>query len=322
MNRKPDNQTLKELLNYFAAVSFDRMGLIRNSDGWLTEQLAKPSTRIVPMWQDMNLILMRDDPSSPPEAVFPTYEEFHALYPGITPRILLGCFHEGGEVYFVVELDASDESVPSRFESLGRFVNLRVVCPFIDSEHAALLGYARAMIYWHRHHRFCGTCGSPTRNAQCGHVRLCLDERCKRQHFPRTDPAVIVLISGRDNEKCLLGRSPKWPEHRFSTLAGFVEPGESLEQAVSREVFEESGVRIDSSEVIYHSSQPWPFPASIMLGFTAVTDYQDIRIDPNELVEARWFSREDIENGLKDKTFILPSTYSIAHRLIREWMES
>lgn len=180
-----------------------------------------------------------------------------------------------------------------------------------------LLAHARALAYWHRRHRFCGDCGHPTEGAQGGHVRVCSNPQCGRQHFPRTDPAVIVLVTA--GERCLLGRQPSWLPGRYSTIAGFVEPGESLEAAVVREVGEETGVRV--REVRYQSSQPWPFPASLMLGFRAVAEGEDIHLGDEELEDARWFSREELERAMEEGALRLPGRISIAYRLIEDWFD-
>jgi NAD+ diphosphatase len=303
------------LLNYLTASSIDRMAQKRKDKQWLAEQLENFGTRIVPVWRDMHLI--KGEAIENPAAVFPAYAELKAIDAGLVPEVLLGMDKEGGTVYFTVELPEHDGSTADKYSGLGVFRNLRQVSAHINRNEGALLAYSQAMNYWHRTHRFCGTCGHPTRNAEGGHLRICTNEDCNIHHFPRTDPAIIVLVSAGD--RCLLGRSSRWPKGMYSTIAGFVEPGESLELAVAREVEEETGVRLDPEQVVYHSSQPWPFPASIMLGFTVQTEFQEIRIDPDELEDARWVSRTDIQNLLDEGTFRLPSIYSIAFRLIDDW---
>ena len=180
---------------------------------------------------------------------------------------------------------------------------------------SALLAYAKGLAHWHARHRFCGVCGEGTEAKDAGHVRVCTGPDCATQHFPRTDPAVIMLVT--DGDRCLLGHNKRFPERIYSTLAGFVEPGESLEEAVAREVLEETGVRV--GRVQYHSSQPWPFPASIMLGFHAEAESEAITVQAAELVDARWFSRAEIANfeqlGLR-----LPRPDSIARRLVEHWL--
>ena len=174
---------------------------------------------------------------------------------------------------------------------------------------ASLLAYASAMIKWHRRTRFCGKCGKQTRAIQSGHVRHC--GSCDIQHFPRLDPAIIVLVTNDD--KCLLGRQSSWDPGRYSTIAGFVEPGESLEDTVSREVLEETGVI--TGNVRYHSSQPWPFPSSLMLGFFAEAESSLINLGDDELEDAQWFSKQDIKEGKP----LLPFPVSISFRLVEDW---
>jgi NAD+ diphosphatase len=170
-------------------------------------------------------------------------------------------------------------------------------------------------MWWHARHRFCGVCGAPTESVEAGHVRRCTSPACGASHFPRTDPAVIMLV--HDGDRALLGRQKIWPPGMYSTLAGFVEPGESLEETVAREVFEESGIRV--AEVRYHSSQPWPFPASLMIGFHAAAASREIRMDQSELEDCGWFSRAELRDfGRQGKA--LPRADSIARRLIEDWL--
>ena len=195
-----------------------------------------------------------------------------------------------------------------------RFEDLRQIASVLPAEEAGILGYARAMMSWRRRHRFCGSCGARTLPARSGHVLVCSDPGCRSEQFPRIDPAIIVLVS--DGDRALLGRQASWPPGRYSTIAGFVEPGESLEDAVAREVGEETGILVDSIE--YHSSQPWPFPASLMLGFTARAVTQEVRLRDQELEDARWFTRAQLAAG----TPLLPPRQSISFRLIEHWYEA
>ena len=194
------------------------------------------------------------------------------------------------------------------------FQDLRQAAAIVEPEDGALLAYARAMMTWHQRHRFCGACGAPTESQQAGHLRRCTRAECAAEIFPRTDPAVIMLV--RDGDWCLLGRQARWPPGVYSALAGFVEPGESLEDAVGREVMEEAGVAIDGCE--YHSSQPWPFPSSIMLGFWATARRGEVRVDGSELEEARWFHRDQV----LAQEVRLPPKLSIARRLIDDWLRA
>jgi NAD+ diphosphatase len=192
----------------------------------------------------------------------------------------------------------------------------------MDRDAAAILAYARAILFWHRRHSYCGRCGSPTLSTEAGHSRDCTNPDCAKKHFPRTDPSIIVLVHAMHEGKphCLLGRQAVWPPNVYSTLAGFVEPGEALEDAVRREVFEESGVRCD--EVRYHSSQPWPFPGALMLGFDAEAKMQTVKVDGVELEDARWFAYDEMLAQVKAGKLFVPPPVSIAYRLIESWFDA
>jgi NAD+ diphosphatase len=194
---------------------------------------------------------------------------------------------------------------------------LREAAPLLSDADAGLLAYAQQMVHWRRTHRFCGTCGRPTQAREGGHLRL-----CEEGHLihPRTDPVVIMLVTDGD-DRVLLGRQAVWPPRRYSALAGFVEPGEALEAAVAREVLEEAGVRV--TDVRYRASQPWPFPASLMLGFEAAWAGGDIAADEHELEDARWFTRAELQAAAEehpDAPALLPPPLAIARRLIDLWL--
>jgi NAD+ diphosphatase len=198
----------------------------------------------------------------------------------------------------------------------------------MEAQEAALMAYARGILYWHRHHTYCGTCGQETKSKNGGHRRYCTNSDCGRETYPRTDPAVIMLVEHRPKNgappQCLLGRHRRrLPPNVYSTLAGFVEPGESLEDTVAREVFEEVGIRIN--QAIYQGSQPWPFPSSIMLGFRAQAVSTTVQLDEDELEGARWFTAEEVatfgEWGDETAPFCLPRKDSIARFLVDTWVE-
>ena len=203
----------------------------------------------------------------------------------------------------------------------GEFADVRALAPTVPAGEAAILAEARALVDWHARHRFCAQCGTPTDVGSAGWVRRC--GACRASHFPRTDPVVIMLAIRGD--RGLLGRNRRRPGSRFSCLAGFVEPGETPEEAVRREVREESGVRC--GRVQYVASQPWPFPSSLMMGFLAEALTEEITVDPEELAEARWFSREELARmvaraatGPDDPSELsVPPPLAIAHQIIRRW---
>lgn len=210
----------------------------------------------------------------------------------------------------VVLVDLPDENPLTLADT--EYSELRPMLSVLSPGEAELLGLARALMIWRSRHRHCGVCGAPTEPRSAGHVLRCTNSACHAEVFPRIDPAIIVLVT--DDERALLGRQPGWPTGRYSALAGFVEPGESLEETVVREVGEETGTRV--TWVRYLASQAWPFPASIMLGFHAGAKHGPVRLD-GELEDARWFERQQIQS---EAALLLPPPFTIARRLIDEWV--
>ncbi len=290
-------------VNLLSGTPVDRLGHRRRETEWLAEVIESTGARFVPTLGSRNLVRMTD----PPRPALLSRQDLLRLSASLEDAVLLGSRDD--RHYFAVQLE--DEEVCS--EDL-EFRDLRWLGPLMEPWEVSLLAYARAMSLWHRNHRFCARCGSATVSADAGHARVCADSECGRRHFPKVDPAIIVLVSRGD--RCLLGRQNSWPEGRFSTIAGFVEPGESLEDAVCREVYEETGVRV--SKARYHSSQPWPFPSSLMLGFLARAETEEIALVDGELAEARWVTREDIRRG----EVRVPPSISIAYALIRHWFDA
>ena len=219
-----------------------------------------------------------------------------------------------GNHYFLLTLDAGAAERVAAVNG-DALLDLRSAGATLAAFDAGLFAYARGLAHWQARTRFCAACGAPLVLENGGHRAKCTNPQCGIEHFPRTDPAIIVIVNHAG--RCLLGRGPQWPERRYSTLAGFVEPGETLEDAVRREVYEEAGVRV--GECDYHSSQPWPFPASIMLGFTAEAQDPTIRLGA-ELADARWFSVDELVGGLRDGSLGLSSPLSVSYRLIEHWL--
>jgi NAD+ diphosphatase len=300
--------------NMYTGSPLDRAGTRREDDAWLEAALASPDTLFVPVWRGRNLL--RGMAEGLPEAVFLSGAAAASLRrpdgPTRLPWAFLGL--QGPLAVFALDLSAADDPLPLLPAELGSFAELRAAAGALPGHDASILAYARGLMHWRGRHRFCGVCGAACAARSAGHVMRCT--ACEASHFPRTDPAVIMLV--HDGDRALLGHSVRFPAATmYSTLAGFVEPGESLEEAVAREVFEEAGVRV--GPVSYHSSQPWPFPASIMLGFYAEALSQEITIDHDELQDARWFTRA----ALRDPPahgFQLPRSDSIARRLIDDWI--
>ena len=291
--------------NFYAAGDIDRAAHRREDDSWIAAQLENRQARIVPIWRTQNLML----PGDPPQGV--TLQSNRGLLIGASAVVFLGLIDE--VAHFAADFSTYDDPP---LEEHGQFRDLRGIGQLLAHQEGALLVYARATIQWHARHQFCGVCGGPTVSREAGHMRECTTADCATQHFPRLDPAVIMLVHD-GGDRLILGRQKNWPAGQHSVLAGFVESGESLEDAVAREIYEEAGVAV--TDIHYHSSQPWPFPGNIMLGFHAEAESTDIVIQESELVEARWFERDEIldaeRNGLR-----LSRSESISRRLIEDWM--
>ena len=308
--------------NFYASAGFERAGLKRRDREWIRERLVHPESQLVPVWRNQNLVLELDG-AEPRAAVFAA-AAFAAMLAEAEARlgrgeiVFLGVIEE--RAHFALDL-SSHEAPLETLQQVGsgqlKFTDLRRIGALLERREGALLALARAILYWHARHRFCGLCGSPTASEEAGHMRRCTNPKCDAMHFPRTDPAVIMLVTR--GERALLGRNKNFPlPGMYSTLAGFVEPGESLEDAVAREVREETGIEV--SAVHYHSSQPWPFPGNIMLGFHAEAVTSEIAIDYGELEDARWFERDWLRAHEDDDGFRLPRRDSIARRLIEDWL--
>jgi NAD+ diphosphatase len=295
----------------FAGNPLDRASQRRQDPSWVASLLDDPQSRLLPLHglkpQMRHASAAALDWQSP--------ASWRRLIDAGNTLIFLGLRH--GRAYFA--LDASETQLPADGEA--ETMDARAAAPLIGEGEAAILAEARSLIDWHTRHRFCAQCGTPSVPASGGWVRHC--PNCHAHHFPRVDPVVIMLaVRG---EHCLLGRNRRRVGTRFSCLAGFMEPGETLEEAVRREILEESSIRV--GRVRYLASQPWPFPSSLMIGCLAEALTEEITIDPEELGEARWFERDEVramvERSRSDDPVpglvTLPPPLAIGHQLARRW---
>lgn len=306
MNRVPHH---RHPPNAYASGPLDRADKLRMDAEALAAALSHEAARLVPVWRGRNLVVMGEHLSS----LRPVAHQTDILSI-VEETVFLG-FDPDGAPHFAVDL--SDHEEPPQLAEDSVFEDLRKIGPLLAEDEGSILAYARGLVHWNQRHRYCGVCGASTRPARGGHERKCTNETCGAVHFPRTDPAVIMLVhDGAD--RVVLGRQADWPPGRCSVLAGFVEPGESLEDAVAREVMEEVGLPV--ADVTYNSSQPWPFPSSIMLGFSARATATELKVDLDELESARWVTRDEVANSPEDESFALPRRDSIAYRLIQDWL--
>jgi NAD+ diphosphatase len=294
--------------NRFTSVRLDRLAEYRDDENWVSDALQSSAARFVPMWRSRSLITVQKQGQL---AVYLKNGELDNLE-SIQPPTLLGT--DGKRYFFAVSVNDRQRESLLECHPEAEFLDLRRASVDMDAKHAGVLAYAKALHYWQHRHVFCGVCGSPNRLQSAGHRLVCSNEECARQTFPRIDPAIIVLVT--HGNACLLGRNSNWPANRFSTLAGFVEPGESLEDAVVREVFEEARVRL--KEIRYISSQPWPFPASSMCGFYAEAESRSCT-PSDELGELRWFTVEELAESVRNHSLLLSAPVSIAFRLLADW---
>ncbi|WP_338039647.1 NAD(+) diphosphatase [Luteibacter jiangsuensis] len=294
--------------NVFAGIDIDRMSERRDDRLWVEEMEARPDSRFLVLDAEGRAFVLAE--SDAPQWMSPAMraERF-----GDIPSTFLGL--AAGRAWFALVVD---EAQAELFVSLtgARRMSLREAGLILDAFDAGLFAYAKGIAHWQRQTRFCSQCGAPTLVVASGHRVQCTNPDGAHMHFPRTDAAIIVIVE--DGDACLLGRQRGWPPGRYSTLAGFIEPGESLEDAVRREVREESGVEV--LHATYHSSQPWPLPASLMVGFTATAKTREIHLRDDELEDARWFTVDDIVQGMASGTLGVPPPLSVSYRLIEHWL--
>ena len=293
----------------FTGMALNRASAERKDPEWIRDRVRDPGSRAIAAGHEGVLVSERvggGDAAALARVAIPEAQR--------TEPVLLGL--DDGTAHFAVDLDALPTAERDRLTDGGRVMGLREAGALLAPAEAGLAAYVMALLNWHRRHGFCANCGHATEVAEAGYSRHC--PRCGADHFPRTDPVVIMTVEHDD--RLLLGRRTGWPPGRLSVLAGFVSPGESAEEAVIREVQEESG--IISRDPVFVASQPWPFPASLMLGFHAESDGGEPRAIDGELEEVHWLGREAIEEASRggDPGFQLPPPVSIARFLIDRWI--
>jgi NAD+ diphosphatase len=294
----------------FAGGGLDRAAERRADADWVARQLAAEDSRFLALWRLRPLVKLGE----PLTLAWARRDLLSAC--GESTPILLGV--SGGAAQFAVDISALEKpEAELGVRGVAEFHEVRGFAARLSGEDAVSVAIARSLSACHETHRFCGACGAKTQSERAGWVRRC--SSCDREHFPRTDPVVIAAVVRGD--RCLLGRQPGWPERMYSALAGFVEPGESLEEAVRREIHEEAGIEVGA--VRYHATQPWPFPHSLMIGCLAEGLSETIALNDRELAAARWFSRDELRAALAGNGSIsVPGPLAIAHHLIRAFVDS
>ena len=299
----------------FAGNPLDRASnMLRKDADRLAAAQQSETSRVLPIWQLQPLLTSGDAPVL-------AWLPLRALHEHATEGSLVLLGLNNGAAYFTADFSGMVEpETRGVLAGRGRFADSRGIAPLLPPGEAGTLAQARSLVDWHLRHGFCAVCGGRTQSAEGGYVRRC--GSCEAEHFPRTDPVVIMLVVA--GEDCLLGRQAHFPEGVYSALAGFIEPGETIEEAVRREVMEEAGIEV--AEVRYHSSQPWPFPSSLMIGCIAEAASRQISLDQLELEDAGWFPREQVRRGLGlaawegETQFRMPPPFAIAHQLALWWV--
>ncbi len=300
---KPDQNP-----NWFANNPLERLNNEKDNAAFVAERLSDPNSRIMPLWRGDPLVAggKAGFLSAAALAEFP--KDAAVVFLGLRENI----------AYFGVDASSAQMAETAPFADIGEYMAIRAAASIISRDDLAIIGHARWLFEWHRKHRHCAVCGALTDAIAGGAKRVCPD--CETQHFPRSDPVAIVLAL-HDNH-CLLGRGPHFPPGFLSALAGFVEAGETPEEAAKREIFEEAGVTL--TDVRYQFSQPWPFPSSLMIGFLADAADKTLTLDTDEIEEAKWISLNDIRallNGEERDGVFLPPQFTIARQLIERWAE-
>lgn len=308
---------------FYSGLNLDRASELRKDAKWVDQQWGHPGTRVLLLKNDHNLMHWQAEKNIAPVSISHSRVQIEDLELDSSGVVFLGL--DKNIPMFAADVSSHEDETFKSFLGKSEFVDLRQAGWLLSAQEAALLAYARGLLYWNRHSGYCCTCGSPTVIQHGGHLKLCSNSECERMTFPRTDPAVIMLVEQWPTSGpplCLLARNARFPSRLMSTLAGFVDPSESLEETVIREVYEESGIQV--SNVVYQASQPWPFPSAIMLGFRALAVTTDIRIDQVEIEEAGWFSADELNNfgewADDGEGYCLPRRDSIARYLIESWI--
>jgi len=318
----------------FCQMSLDRSSTLRKNSAWLQDKIVNEDSRHYFFWRGKFLFFEQDvfifarkmanDAAS-------NISNMQTITDVLTDSDLIFLGTSDTKAHFACDLSNMNEEVIAKWlHNLAidniKFIDFRRSLSLLTHQQGAILSYAKALIHWQQSALYCGCCGSNNKSVDGGHRRVCLNSDCQREHFPRTDPAVIMLVEYQPETGpalCLLAEHHRTPEHMFSTLAGFVDPGESLEEAVTREVFEEAGIKV--SNVRYIDSQPWPFPNSLMIGFIAQAQNLDLCLEEEELRSAEWFTAEQLTDfndwGDDGEGPKLPRKESIARLLIDLWCE-
>jgi NAD+ diphosphatase len=305
---------LQSFQNTFAGNPLDRASDRRANSAWLAEQLASPDSLGFAMWNGRPFVEKAGDGGDLQIAYLPA-KLIGELAGGQERLLFMGLWK--GTAVFAVDIEGGVDPSDGMLQGLGRFEDLRAVALRVPGPDAAILATAKSMFEWRRRHKHCAACGEPSQAMDGGWKRKC--PACETEHFPRTDPVVIMLPYHGD--RCMLGRQEAWPKGMFSALAGFLEPGESIEEACARELHEEAGLH--AVKVRYHSTQPWPYPSSLMIGLIAEVEDEEGAPDQTELSEVRWFTRAEARELLDGKLegVAAPGRLAIAHQLIKAWVE-
>jgi len=298
----------------FAGNPLNRASEKRTDASWIESKRRDPSSLVLPMRRLEPFLRKPEGSGLPSELGLLGPEIADSLASAGAPCIFLGL--DGDRAVFALDIPEGGPANAGPLAALGQFRDARTAAQMVSVKDAAIIAQAKALIDWHQRHGFCPRCGAPTRIMDAGYRRLC--GKCNAEHFPRVDPVVIMLAT--DGDACLVGRGKQFPPGMFSALAGFVEPGETIEEAVRRELMEEASLKV--GEVTYYATQPWPFPSSLMIGCFAKAESREAKADENELAEVRWIERgvaRELIEGKEVDGLRLPPPIAIAHHLIKTW---